>query len=95
MSGQFDFSGDPQQIISDLSAAHIRDASSVAALDAVQTKYGQRGKTVEITGLNDGSARLHGKLSVDLLAILIDQRAVAQEGQPADTACSIRCRARR
>ncbi len=48
--------------------AHIWDASSVAALDAVGTKYAERGKTVEITGLNDPSAALHGKLGGTLTA---------------------------
>jgi sulfate permease, SulP family len=47
-------------------AAHVWDASSVAALDAIETKYKQRGKTVEITGLNDPSADLHGKLTGEL-----------------------------
>ncbi|MEU3527815.1 SulP family inorganic anion transporter [Streptomyces sp. NPDC038707] len=64
--GQFDYAGDPDRVVIDLSAAHIWDASSVAALDAIETKYKQRGKTVEITGLNDPSADLHGKLSGEL-----------------------------
>ncbi|MGK5683306.1 SulP family inorganic anion transporter [Actinoplanes sp. URMC 104] len=60
---QFDYAGDPAHVVVDLSAAHIWDASSVAALDAVTTKYEARGKHVEITGLNDASARLHGTLA--------------------------------
>ncbi|MEW2078579.1 SulP family inorganic anion transporter [Streptomyces sp. NPDC013433] len=66
--GRFDYAGDPTKVVIDLSSAHIWDASSVAALDAVETKYAQRGKAVEITGLNDPSARLHGKLSGELTA---------------------------
>ncbi|MFI9025545.1 SulP family inorganic anion transporter [Streptomyces sp. NPDC053560] len=66
--GQFDYAGDPDRVIIDLSAAHVWDASSVAALDAIETKYAQRGKTVEITGLNDPSAHLHGRLSGELAA---------------------------
>ncbi|PZH19105.1 sodium-independent anion transporter [Streptomyces sp. NTH33] len=66
--GQFDYAGDPDRVVIDLSAAHIWDASSVAALDAIETKYAQRGKTVEITGLNDSSAHLHGRLSGELTA---------------------------
>ncbi|KAF3469691.1 SulP family inorganic anion transporter [Streptomyces sp. Tu 3180] len=65
--GRFDYAGDPERVVIDLSSAHIWDASSVAALDAVGTKYAQRGKTVEITGLNGPSARLHGKLSGELV----------------------------
>ncbi|MEV1047912.1 SulP family inorganic anion transporter [Streptomyces sp. NPDC049916] len=64
--GQFDYPGDPDRVVIDLSAAHVWDASSVAALDAIETKYRQRGKTVEITGLNDPSADLHDKLSGEL-----------------------------
>ncbi|MGW0120853.1 SulP family inorganic anion transporter [Streptomyces sp. NPDC003327] len=64
--GRFDYAGDPKRVVVDLSAAHIWDASSVAALDAVETRYAQRGKTVEITGLNTASADLHGKLSGEL-----------------------------
>ncbi|MFF2717444.1 SulP family inorganic anion transporter [Streptomyces sp. NPDC058011] len=64
--GQFDYNDGPDRIVIDLSAAHIWDASSVAALDAVETKYKQRGKTVEIIGLNDPSADLHGKLTGEL-----------------------------
>ncbi|MCD9903066.1 SulP family inorganic anion transporter [Streptomyces sp. MT29] len=64
--GQFDYAGDPDRIVIDLSEAHVWDASSVAALDAIETKYAQRGKTVEITGLNDLSADLHSKLTGEL-----------------------------
>ncbi|WP_202510056.1 SulP family inorganic anion transporter [Streptomyces sp. SID5643] len=61
--GRFDYATDPKKVVIDLSAAHIWDASSVAALDGIAAKYAQRGKTVEITGLNDPSADLHGRLT--------------------------------
>ncbi|WP_242427248.1 MULTISPECIES: SulP family inorganic anion transporter [unclassified Streptomyces] len=64
--GRFDYATDADRIVIDLSAAHVWDASSVAALDIVESKYAQRGKTVEIVGLNDPSARLHGRLSGEL-----------------------------
>ncbi|WP_299541581.1 SulP family inorganic anion transporter [uncultured Streptomyces sp.] len=64
--GQFDYAADPDRVVIDLSAAHIWDASSVAALDAVEEKYRQRGKKVEITGLNDSSADLHTRLTGEL-----------------------------
>nr|WP_282548395.1 SulP family inorganic anion transporter [Streptomyces rochei] len=64
--GQFDYAGDPEKVVIDLSSAHVWDASSVAALSAIETKYAQRGKRVEITGLNDPSADLHGKLTGEL-----------------------------
>ncbi|WSQ06693.1 SulP family inorganic anion transporter [Streptomyces sp. NBC_01231] len=63
---QFNYATDPNRVVIDLSAAHIWDASSVAALDAIETKYAQRGKTVEIIGLNDPSADLHTKLTGEL-----------------------------
>ncbi|MFF0336634.1 SulP family inorganic anion transporter [Streptomyces fimicarius] len=66
--GQFDYANDPDRVVIDLSSAHIWDASSVAALDAIEAKYAQRGKTVEITGLNDPSAHLHDRLSGELAA---------------------------
>nr|WP_239321320.1 SulP family inorganic anion transporter [Planomonospora parontospora] len=63
---RFDYTGDPDQVVIDLSGAHIWDASSVAALDAVETKYAARGKTVTVIGLNEPSARLHGALAGQL-----------------------------
>ena len=38
----------------------------MAALDAIETKYAQRGKAVEIIGLNERSARIHKTLSGEL-----------------------------
>ncbi|WP_405868303.1 SulP family inorganic anion transporter [Streptomyces sp. NBC_01515] len=64
--GRFDYATDPDKVVIDLSAAHIWDASSVAALDTIETKYAQRGKTVEIISLNDASARIHQTLSGEL-----------------------------
>ncbi|MGW5362776.1 SulP family inorganic anion transporter [Actinopolymorpha pittospori] len=60
---QFDYAGDPAKVVIDLTDAHIWDASSVAALDAITTKYAAHGKSVEITGLNKHSARIHRSLS--------------------------------
>ncbi|GGL07661.1 SulP family inorganic anion transporter [Mangrovihabitans endophyticus] len=65
---QFDYRNDPATVIIDLSAAHVWDASSVAALDAVTTRYAARGKTVEISGLNEPSARMHRALAGHLNA---------------------------
>ncbi len=63
---QFDYAGDPDDVIIDLSDAHIWDASSVAALDAVEAKYAARGKKVTVIGLNKPSAELHGTLAGQL-----------------------------
>ncbi|WP_406132187.1 SulP family inorganic anion transporter [Streptomyces sp. NBC_00989] len=64
--GRFNYATDPDKVVIDLSAAHIWDASSVAALDAIETKYAQRGKSVEIISLNEPSARIHKTLSGEL-----------------------------
>ncbi|MEU6982634.1 SulP family inorganic anion transporter [Streptomyces sp. NPDC046324] len=66
LAGRFDYAGDPDRVVVDLSAAHVWDASSVAVLDTVEAKYAQRGKTVEITGLNAPSADLHARLTGEL-----------------------------
>ncbi|MFD5201406.1 SulP family inorganic anion transporter [Streptomyces sp. NPDC058375] len=66
--GRFDYAGDPDRVVIDLSAAHIWDASSVAALDTIGSKYAQCGKAVEITGLNEPSAHLHDRLTGELAA---------------------------
>ncbi|PZO61869.1 MAG: sodium-independent anion transporter [Pseudoxanthomonas suwonensis] len=63
---QFDYAGDPETVIIDLTAADIWDASTVASLDAVQTKYAARGKEARIIGLDGASLerleRLSGRL---------------------------------
>ncbi|MGY1624451.1 SulP family inorganic anion transporter [Geodermatophilus sp. SYSU D00965] len=53
---QFDYAGDPDHVVIDLSAASVWDASTVAALDAITHKYATRGKTVEVVGLTGHSA---------------------------------------
>ncbi|MGO1166516.1 MAG: SulP family inorganic anion transporter [Janibacter sp.] len=60
---QFDYAGDPARVVIDLSASHIWDASTVAALDGIRTKYERLGKSVEIVGLNQASADRHELLS--------------------------------
>ena len=63
---QFDYAGDPARVVIDFSQAHLWDASTIAALDAVEEKYRRHGATVEITGLNVASrvmrARMSGRL---------------------------------
>jgi SulP family sulfate permease len=63
MVGEFDYAGDPDRVVVDLSGAHVWDASSVAVLDAIEHKYATRGKTVEITGLTDVSGHYHRRLA--------------------------------
>ncbi|MGI3780268.1 MAG: STAS domain-containing protein, partial [Janthinobacterium lividum] len=64
--GQFDYAGDPQHVVIDLSDAQIYDSSTVAALDSIELKYHQRGKQVEIVGLNEPSRAWHTRLSGQL-----------------------------
>ena len=63
---QFEYVVDPERVVIDMSASHVWDASTVAALDAITEKYQQHGKDVKIIGLNDASRtmreRLGGKL---------------------------------
>ncbi len=63
---QFDYIDDPKNVIIDLSGAHIWDASTVATLDAITTKYEAKGKHAEIIGLNAASAERHVRLTGQL-----------------------------
>ena len=63
---QFDYNGDPEHVVIDLTRAQIFDSSTVAALDAIQLKYSQRHKRLDVIGLNDASQAWHGKLSGEL-----------------------------
>ncbi|MGN6126114.1 MAG: SulP family inorganic anion transporter [Humibacter sp.] len=63
---QFSYADDPPHVIVDLSGSHVWDASSVAALDAVESKYEKHGATVELVGLNDHSRMFHGRLTGSL-----------------------------
>lgn len=65
---RFDYAGDPDSVVVDLTGARIWDASTVAALDAVTAKYESRGKSVEIAGLDERSATMHRRLSGELRA---------------------------
>jgi SulP family sulfate permease len=60
---QFDYAGDPDHVVIDLTDSHVWDASTVATLDAIETKYASKGKRVEIRGLNDASADRHQRLA--------------------------------
>jgi SulP family sulfate permease len=66
LTTQFDYVADPVEVIIDMSQSHIWDASTVAALDSVVTKYERYGKSVQIVGLNTSSAAMHDRLSGEL-----------------------------
>ncbi|MFP5022155.1 SulP family inorganic anion transporter [Pseudonocardia phyllosphaerae] len=59
----FDYAHDPAHVVIDLADAHVWDASTVAALDAITTKYTARGIEVTVTGMNDDSRSRHDRLA--------------------------------
>ena len=60
---QFDYAADPDRVVVDLAQSHVWDASTVASLDAITTKYAAKGKQVVIEGLNTASAHMHDRLT--------------------------------
>lgn len=60
---RFAYAADPSAVTIDLTDAQIWDASSVAALDAVETKYRDHGARVTFTGLDARSLAFHQRLS--------------------------------
>jgi SulP family sulfate permease len=63
LTTQFSYAEDPERVVIDLSRSHVWDASTVAALDAIETKYAARGIRVELVGLNQASGLFHGRLT--------------------------------
>jgi SulP family sulfate permease len=63
LTTQFEYAADPDRVVIDMAGSHIWDASTVAALDAIITKYEQHGKRAVIIGLNEASAAMHDRLA--------------------------------
>ncbi|PFG30501.1 SulP family inorganic anion transporter [Paramicrobacterium agarici] len=63
LTTQFEYADDPDRVVIDMSGSHIWDASTVAALDSITTKYERHGKRVVIEGLNEASSRMHQRLA--------------------------------
>lgn len=63
LTTMFEYSNDPEQVIIDLTRSNIWDASTVAALDAIETKYDQHGKSVTFVGMNDYTSAFHARLT--------------------------------
>ncbi len=63
---QFAYADDPDRVVIDLARSHVWDASTVAVLDGITTRYERRGKSVEIRGLNEPSDRMHTRLTGQL-----------------------------
>ena len=66
LTTQFEYAADPQGAVIDMSRSHIWDASTVAALDAIVTKYENHGKRVVLEGMNKATTAFHGRLSGNL-----------------------------
>ncbi|MDF2554384.1 MAG: dauA [Microbacterium sp.] len=63
LTTQFDYAADPDRVVIDMSRSHVWDASTVAALDAIVTKYARLGKTVVFEGMNEATTAFHDRLS--------------------------------
>lgn len=59
----FSYAKDPKTVIIDFSRSQIWDASTVATLDSIETKYAQHGITVRFMGLDRRSSEFHGRLT--------------------------------
>ena len=59
----FDYAEDLDRVVIDLGDAHIWDTSACAALDAVVAKFAAHDIDAELTGLNEHSADLHGRMT--------------------------------
>ncbi|MET4582863.1 SulP family sulfate permease [Conyzicola nivalis] len=63
LADRFFRADDPGRVVIDLTESRIWDASSVAALDAIEEKYRGNGATVEVRGLDERSANFHGRIT--------------------------------
>ena len=59
----FAYRDDPASVVVDLSRAQVWDASSVAALDSVETKFAAHDVAVEFVGLDDRSHAFRSRLT--------------------------------
>ena len=60
---RFCYGADPKAVAIDLTHSQIWDASSVAALDPIETRYRAHGATVSLTGLDPRSSSFHERLT--------------------------------
>jgi SulP family sulfate permease len=62
----FEYATDPKNVYVDLTHAQVWDASTVAALDAIEEKYRRYGAKVSLIGLDERSLAMHDKLRGNL-----------------------------
>jgi SulP family sulfate permease len=60
---RFSFAADPASVTVDLTHSQIWDASSVAVLDSIESKYRDRGAVVDFVGLDERSSVFHKRLT--------------------------------
>ncbi len=60
---RFCYAEDPPHVTIDLTHSQILDVSSIAALDAIQTKYHNKGITVTRVGFDQRSGEFHGRFT--------------------------------
>jgi SulP family sulfate permease len=66
LTTQFEYADDPDRVVIDMANSHVWDASTVAALDAITTKYAKHGKRAVIEGMNESSTTMHARLAGNL-----------------------------
>ncbi|MCU1633266.1 MAG: sulfate permease [Micrococcaceae bacterium] len=65
---QFEYATDPHRVTIDLHRSHLWDASTIAALDAIEEKYRSFGTRVDVVGLNEASSSMRERLGGRLAA---------------------------
>lgn len=60
---RFSYGADPLMVSIDLTHSQIWDASSVAALDSIESRYREHGATIAFTGLDERSTAFYGRLA--------------------------------
>ncbi|QUS36239.1 SulP family inorganic anion transporter [Falsirhodobacter algicola] len=60
---RFRYAEDPAEVTIDFARSQIWDASTVAALDSIQTRYAAHGTTCHFTGLDARSGAFHARLT--------------------------------
>ncbi|GGA58122.1 sodium-independent anion transporter [Pseudoclavibacter endophyticus] len=63
LTTMFEYVEDPERVVIDLTRSHVWDASTVAALDAIETKYAVHGKAVEFVGMNEYTSAFYARLT--------------------------------
>ena len=60
---RFSYAEDPEESVVDLTHAQVWDASTVAALDAIEQRYADHGRRVRFVGLDERSTAFHARLT--------------------------------